>query len=45
MQNQDTGSLVFKNSKYFTFTLRVLKYHSVSNSIKTKIEQRTPHSV
>lgn len=45
MQNQDMGSLVFKNSKYFTFMLRVLKYHSVSSSTKTKIEQGTPHSV
>lgn len=43
-QNQDGGSLVFKNSKYFIFMHYVFNYHSMNNSIKAYMQQETPQT-
>lgn len=41
LENQGTDGLVLKNSKHITYRQPVLQYHSMSNSIKMKIEQGT----
>lgn len=41
LENQGTDGLVLKNSKYITYRQQVLQYHSMSNSIKMKIQQGT----